>query len=244
MEYLTPLQIINDYIQSQEHQPYPKDGWRASSAGYCPRRVFLERKQVLKTNPPDERTMRVFAAGDTFHAWAQNIVDEAYRGKDTRRELELASDELQVVGHVDQVIELDRGWTLIDYKSQNSRAFWHAKKSGENMMKPWQRLQFGTYMYMLIENFPYMEPTLATIACYISKDDMTIEQVILPWDEKLKADVEEYWSGLNALWELDQLPDCECANSNNAWMVKYCPYHKDGKCCNDSLFKQEVLSGI
>lgn len=188
--------------------------------------------------------MRVFAAGDTFHAWAQNIVDEAYRGKDTRRELELASDELQVVGHVDQVIELDRGWTLIDYKSQNSRAFWHAKKSGENMMKPWQRLQFGTYMYMLIENFPYMEPTLATIACYISKDDMTIEQVILPWDEKLKADVEEYWSGLNALWELDQLPDCECANSNNAWMVKYCPYHKDGKCCNDSLFKQEVLSGI
>lgn len=141
--------------------------WSASQAGYCMRKVIMERMGIPPVSE-DARKQRVFEAGHIFHEWAQRITRDA--GLSVAQELELQDEELMIRGHIDDLVLVpgtpggmkfeddDRGNTfqvnlppkdhliLYDYKTQNSRAFTHQKGKP---ISHYHKMQLGTYMYML-----------------------------------------------------------------------------------------------
>lgn len=143
--------------------------WSASLAGYCMRRQIFERLKVPYVTE-DARKTRVFAVGDVFHKWMQDITKEA--GLSIAQELELQDEELMIRGHIDDLVLVEddyipswaehnlsqkikaQGGTvpkpkhliLYDYKTQNSRAFTYQKG---RPMSYYHRSQLGTYMMML-----------------------------------------------------------------------------------------------
>src|ERR1041385_2182661 len=64
-----------EYERKHLHRSYStkRDGWRASSFGYCPRRQFLERAGVERTEVIDAKKRRTFAWGDNVHTFVKRL---------------------------------------------------------------------------------------------------------------------------------------------------------------------------
>lgn len=153
------------------------DYWSASSAGYCMRKLVMERLGVPPVTPLDERKTRVFEAGDIFHSWIQGITRES--GLSVAQELELQDESFMIRGHIDDLVLIGGGkpelvvsdedtsserrqWVeskkliLYDYKTVHSKSFHWSKKNG-GAVSHYHRLQVGTYMYMLRKSDPIVE---------------------------------------------------------------------------------------
>jgi len=217
--------VIDEYLDSKaKEQSYPNH-WRASSAGYCMRKNIFERLGV----PPvkeDARKTRVFESGHVFHEWVQRITKNA--GLSIAQELELSDEELDLVGHFDDLILLDDNLILYDYKTAHSRWFEYAKN---RPMSHYNRMQLGTYMYMLRKDFngkdenyslqlrknvKVLELTEARIM-KISKDDLRLHEIVLMWSPELEKEVYQYWSTLNGYWKNKKMPRCTCAEYDRDW---------------------------
>lgn len=160
---------IDAYLEekSKEIRDYG-DYWSASSAGYCMRKLIFERLGVPPVKKEgDERKTRVFEAGHVFHAWVQEITQQA--GLSVAQELELQDEDLMVRGHIDDLVLVDTGMLeggrryegnkvtelektpikhliLYDYKTQHANAFtWQKGRP----VSYYHEMQVGTYMYML-----------------------------------------------------------------------------------------------
>lgn len=218
----SPLQIINDYLTAElaKERKTGRSRWWASGAGYCMRRECYERAGISRVREEDPRSLRVMNAGKIFHRWAQGLIDAAVGEAHAERELTIP--ELDVVGHVDNIVQLAWGWTLVDYKSQHGDSFWHGKKNG-TMLKDHQRLQLGTYLLGLQKDYPGING----MVLYISRDDLSINQEVVMWTSQLENDVRLYWDTLNNYWAKRDTPP-----RFGTWECKWCPYslHKKTDC--------------
>lgn len=235
---------------SQERRDYG-DYWSASSAGYCQRKNIFERLKVPYVSK-DARTQRIFSAGHIFHEWIQGITEAA--GVSVAQETELQDETLKVRGHIDDLIAVDGKLLLVDYKTQNSRAFtWQKGRP----MSHYHTMQLGTYLYMLRNNpQTFGEAALSTAdldearILKISKDDLRMAETQLLWTSDLHHLVAGYWRTQNEAWEQYQqtgaLPKCSCADYENGFMAsdKYNPFHWAGEPCSQQwhdLWKQDQL---
>lgn len=170
--------LVDAYLKKkgEEKRDYGKF-WSASSAGYCMRKLIMERLGVPRVSEIDARTTRVFESGHVFHEWLQRITKDA--GISIAQELELQDENLMIRGHIDDLVLVGESYKtldpttikpfklgvevlqpvlaeeitprhliLYDYKTVNSRSFMWAKKNG-NAMSHFHKMQLGTYMYML-----------------------------------------------------------------------------------------------
>lgn len=222
-----PRPLIDAYLleESKKLRDYG-EFWSASSAGYCQRRVIFERLGVPKVESDgDARKTRVFESGKIFHEWVQRITKNA--GVSIAQELELQDEELKIRGHIDDLLLIDDKLMLVDYKTQNSRAF-----SYKRPLSHYHKMQLGTYMYMLRKgwpNFPlnkhphsptqYPDLTEARIL-KISKDDLRLSEEQLMWSPQLEKEVYEYWSTLNGYWKNKKIPKCTCADYEGGFLAK------------------------
>lgn len=241
--------------------------WSASSAGYCMRKNIFERLKVPHATPDDPRKQRVFTVGDIFHEWMQRITKEA--GLSIAQELELQDEDLMIRGHIDDLILItdneydleamekagvpedafkdvspDQHLILYDYKSQSSRAFNYKRPN----MSYYHKMQLGTYMYMLRNQFKWDATLQAATDCEltegrilkISKDDLRMEEQQLMWTPELETEVTDYWKRLNRFWKEKQIPPCTCAFYENGFLAKeaYNPYFYDGEPCSIKLYEK------
>lgn len=224
---------IDEYLlkKSQERRDYG-DYWSASSAGYCMRKVYFDRLQVPHVKA-DARKQRVFTVGNVFHAWIQGITHDA--GLSIEQETELVDDTLMVMGHIDDLVNIDGKLILIDYKSQNSRSFTYTAYR-DQPMSHYHRMQLATYLYMLRAT-KYPELTEGRIL-KISKDDLRMSEEQLLWSPALEKEVVGYWNTLNGYWKNTQVPACTCADYENGFMAKitYNPYFYGGEPCSLKWF--------
>lgn len=256
--------------KSKEIRDYG-DYWSASSAGYCMRKVIFERLGV----PPvveDARKQRVFSSGHIFHNWIQGITKEA--GLSIAQELELQDEELMIRGHVDDLVlvtdtdsfnphRLEKGKNLpaqhlilYDYKTAHSKWFEYAK---DRPMSHYNRMQLGTYMYMLRREAVNPQHEFFVEADYdlpdhgwgltslsearilkISKDDLRLYEMQLLWSGGLEKDVVGYWRTLNGYWKKKTIPKCTCADYENGFLAteKYNPYFYEGEPCSIKYYKE------
>jgi len=236
--------IVDDYLAklSEEKRDYG-DYWSASSAGYCMRKVIMERLQIPYTSTVP-RVQRVFSAGDVFHEWLQRITKGA--GVSIAQELELVDDERMIKGHVDDLVLINDHLILYDYKSAHSRSFHYAK---DRPMSYYHKMQVGTYMYMLrsaVINTPRLliggETLKEARVLKISKDDLCMMEHQLLWTPALEKEITRYWDTLNRYWKSRKLPKCTCKEHEGGFMAsaKYNPYFYEGKPCSLAWYRLKL----
>lgn len=163
--------IINKYLsekqaeESKKHSEY-SGLITASILGQCHRRQFYSIMKIEQSNPPDERALRVFACGNVFHEFIQNIVCLTL-GKDYQIEVEYKNNDVSIR------VDIKGDDAVYELKSQHSRKFWYIQdeiKKGKTLFdfQPEHILQVGLGALMLKKEW----------ACiiYISKDDLCTKQ--------------------------------------------------------------------
>jgi hypothetical protein len=184
-------QLIDEALADKT--PRVRSGkYSPSSLGRCYRLQYWNRKDEPKSNPVDERTERVFKAGNLFHNFVQDLILKVK--PDSQIELLIEDDNFK--GFADMVINDE----VVDIKSQHSRAFWYrdGKKWGdvESEIKH-HILQVVWYAYKL------GKPKARII--YVSKDDLCIQEYSFPV-EKYIAEIEKEVVDLNLIWKEQKLP--------------------------------------
>lgn len=191
-------QILNDYLSKKKSQG-DKDhsGFtgliNASSLGQCLRRIYYSIEKFTPTNPPDERLQRVFACGDLFHDFIQQIL--------TKQEIGLAEQSYKdefVSVRVDFVSDTE----VYEFKSMHSHAFWYMQKELDAglsivQMKPDHVLQ------VVLGAICFKKPIANLV--YISKDDLCLKQFTLNVKE-LTPLVETELATIQEMLHIGQLP--------------------------------------
>jgi hypothetical protein len=142
-----------------------------SSFGYCFRRQYYKKLGEKETNPPDERTLRVFACGHRFHEWIQSLLPEGVQ-------TEVLIEDENIKGYADVVTDT----AVIDIKTTHSYAFKYVDDENILEEKKHNWLQVGWYAMKLGKAFASL--------CMVSKDDLRIAEYTLNMD-KIKPLVEE-----------------------------------------------------
>lgn len=240
--------LVDAYLKKkgEEKRDYG-EFWSASSAGYCMRKLIMERLGVPRVSEIDARTTRVFESGHIFHEWLQRITKDA--GISIAQELELQDETLMIRGHIDDLVLVNGKLILLDYKTVNSRSFMWAKKNG-NAMSHFHKMQLGTYMYMLRKDPHFSwagEKELGSRPEWLKLSDLSEARILkiekdalmmgeqqLMWTPALEKEVYGFWSTLNGYWKNKKLPKCTCADYEGGFMAKpaYNPYYYKEEPCS------------
>ena len=175
--------------------------YHPSSLGRCYRMQYWQRKGEKPSNPPDARTLRVFQAGHLFHDFIQQYLP--------KHEVEVVCEAKNIKGSADIVTDD----TVIDIKSQHSRAFWWMKKKGADIRKE----KYNNWLQVACYAFILDKPKLRLV--FISKDDLCITEyndTLANWSEELTKEVRT----LDGIWEEDVLP----AATPRCYNGKECDY--------------------
>lgn len=238
-------QEIKDQLREEQEEWAPETRyWRASDTGKCLRQRYYKRAGVPFTKPYDDRTLRVFRAGDIFHEWLQGLAEQ--RGVLVAKEAEVWGEG--VIGHFDALIKPNGSdeLYLYDFKSKHSYGFKYLNTDGAQKD---HKAQVTLYK-MLIEkngyatleeidgeevsvNYPPAKVTSCRIL-YISKDDLRVLEFDGQADEE---EIKEEYRILNKAWENQILPPCTCHEMYNGNGHKYCAYNQGDSCCSENLIK-------
>lgn len=166
--------------------------WSPSQFGGCFRKQYWNRKNEPKTNPPDERALRVFKAGHFFHDFVQGLITKG----DNNAEIEVLIEDENVCGYADIVLSNE----VVEVKSQHSRAFWWMNKSNKSIIeeKINNVLQNTYYAVRLGKEFIRL--------VYVSKDDLCINEYKLRVTDQLKEMLRDELDVLNGWWKANRLP--------------------------------------
>lgn len=220
----------------------------ASSAGYCMRKVIFEKLGVPKiVSDDDARKQRVFTSGHIFHSWIQELTKKS--GVSIAQELELQDEELKIRGHIDDLLLIDGKLMLVDYKTQNSRAFDYKRP-----MSYYHKMQLGTYMYMMIKKgmLSYGDCKMINVKdlteariLKIEKDTLRMQEEQLLWSDELAKEVQDYWTTLNKHWEKRTLPKCTCADHEGGFLAKekWNPFYFNGEPCSVDWYLKNKHDG-
>ncbi len=184
-------QLIDEALADKT--PRVRSGkYSPSSLGRCYRLQYWNRKDEPKSNPVDERTERVFMAGNLFHNFVQGLILKV----EPTAQIELLVEDDDFKGYADMVI----GDEVTDIKSQHSGAFWYRDKKTWAEIEPQIKhhiLQVAFYAYKL-------DKSMARII-YISKDDLCIQEYSFPV-EKYRTEIEKEIEDLKLNWKTQVLP--------------------------------------
>jgi hypothetical protein len=119
--------------------------------------------------------------------------------------------------------KLGEGNVGIEIKSTSSFAF---KKFNTQGPSDHHMLQVGTYA-LIAERFPdqFSHPVDRWELLLVSKDDVKVLRYAV--NEKWKERAQFRLASLNIMWEMGDMPKCEC----EGWMKNYCPYKEGDMCC-------------
>ncbi len=166
-----------------------------SKLGQCFRRHYWSRKGEQESNPIDARTYRVFAMGNMVEKFI--ITNLLTSFPDWQTQVEITKDDIH--GFADLVTPDE----VADVKSQHSRKFWYNTKEMQegkdirDMFYPnW--LQVMTYTWILGKEKARL--------IYVSKDDLCIQEYVLPCDDYWKGEIDMELTKIRYYWEKKVLP--------------------------------------
>lgn len=192
---MTIQQLIDEALAKKE--PRIRSGkYSPSSLGKCFRNQYWNRKDEPKSNPTDERTERVFKAGNLFHDFVQKTI----KAHNQDAEVEVLVEDDDFKGFADLVLANE----VIDLKSQHSRAFWY--RNG----KTWKEIEPMVYTNILQVMFYAINlgKERAKLV-YISKDDLCIQEYDLTVTEDWLIEVKAETDKLLDIWAKQELPPAQ-----------------------------------
>ncbi|NCU42101.1 MAG: hypothetical protein EOM19_05300 [Candidatus Moranbacteria bacterium] len=166
-------QLIDQHLKQEGERQYTgKIG--ASCLGQCYRRTFWQIKREPQSNPPDERSLRIFHCGNLFHDFVQSFL------KDYQVEQAYTDDTLSI--RVDAVGEDE----VVEIKSMHSRGFWYMDK--ELKEKSIKDVKPQHWMQVMCGALCFKKPFAHLV--YVSKDDLCIKEFKISVSPEAKEAVE------------------------------------------------------
>ena len=236
-------QIYEEYIdhRNEENRKERYEGkesfYRASSSGFCSRKIYFESVEKIEpTNPVEPKGKRIMRLGTVVHEDLQNAL--VYNNNINNKELltkekiiknkqkekfhiegNVEIKELNVRGHYDCVSEGDNVY-LFDFKSIASWSY--SKKFGQKKdFDPsiHQELQLGTYGYAIKEKFGRLD---GMYLVYYNKDNSMMNSKQIPLSYTKRA--YNFWYNINEEHKKG-LPDFKQGVSPvQDWNCSYCPF--------------------
>jgi hypothetical protein len=186
------IQVLIDKALERKGERIRSHKFSPSSLGRCYRAQIFNRKDEPQSNPIDERTLRVFRAGNLFHEFVQDLIIANH--PEAQKEVLIETPAFK--GYADLVLSDE----VIDIKSQHSKAFWYRKNLEWKDIEPkllCNILQVCFYALNLGRNRARL--------VFISKDDLCIQEYPIEakkWQETLNQEIEV----LNGIWAKQELP--------------------------------------
>lgn len=208
---------LNKYLRDKQDDRTPSDNFNASDMGRCYLMRYWKRQGKVGT-PLDDRTLRVFAAGNVFHDLFQKITHEKGLSILSEDKMTLLDKNGAVLisGRPDDLLKTDTGKLILyDYKTVHSKKF-HYLVGGERDKH--YESQVLVYYLMLKDKYPELADLRIL---YISKDDLCLKEMPVLITEKAVNDVLKEIAEINRYWERQEEPR---AIPKEAWECKYCPY--------------------
>lgn len=152
----------------------------------CARQAIYSMRGTKQSNPPDERTRRVFRVGHILHEFVQAAIADDPEVAYFFAEVKVYDADRNVTGHADGLYRFVTGaYEVLEIKSINSMAFRY-----KDLPKPEHRDQVVPYVEALreyggqaklpdgtvIEIPPLGDQLNRVRLVYVSKDDMQIEE--------------------------------------------------------------------
>ena len=236
-------QIYENYIdnKNEENRKERYEGkesfYRASSSGFCSRKIYFESvEKVEPTNPVEPKGKRIMRLGTVIHEDLQNALvyynninnkelltkEKEIKNKQKEKfhiEGNIEIEELNVRGHYDCVSEGDNVY-LFDFKTianwSYSKKFGHNKDFDPSIH---QELQLGTYGYAIKEKFGRLD---GMYLVYYNKDNSMMNSTSIPTSYTSRAF--NFWYNINEEHKKG-LPDFKQGVSPvQDWNCSYCPY--------------------
>ena len=235
--------IYQEYIDSEnekkrkERYEGKESFYRASSSGFCSRKIYFESvAQIEVTNPTEMKGQRIMRLGTVMHddlqralIYNNNIInketiikEKEIKNKQKERfhiEGNVEIEELNVRGHYDAVYEGDNVY-LFDFKTianwSYSKKFGHKKDFDPSIH---QELQLGTYGYAIQEQFGRLD---GMYLVYYNKDNSSMNSKQIPNTYINRA--YNFWYNINEEHKKG-LPDFKQGVSPvQDWNCSYCPF--------------------
>lgn len=200
-------ELINESLVPK---PRERSGrYNPSSFGMCYRQQYWNRKDEPKSNPLDERNLRVFKCGNIFEEFVVGLLPkEGYQ-------FQVKVETEDILGYADIVRENE----VTDIKSQHSKSFWWMLKSKDikkDKYNNWLQVMF--YAYQLNKQFGRL--------VFISKDDLCIQEYVEPLEGYWQTQVLNEVETLETIWDLQELPPalprCDKTKKGTYWQCEYC----------------------
>ena len=229
-------QIYQEYIDSEneknrkERYEGKESFYRASSSGFCSRKIYFESVAKIEvTKPTEKKGQRIMRLGTVMHDDLQRALiynnninnninnKESILNKESEGNIEIP--ELNVRGHYDAVFEGDDVY-LFDFKTianwSYSKKFGHKKDFDPSIH---QELQLGTYGYAIKEEFGKLD---GMYLVYYNKDNSMMNSKQIPLTYLNRA--YNFWYNINEEHKKG-LPDFKQGVSPvQDWNCSYCPY--------------------
>lgn len=184
----TVQQLIDEALIRPAREPSGK--WVPSLFGRCYRAQYWRRKSEPATNPPDQRILRVFKAGNLFEDFVVGLIT-----KENSFETQVKVESEDVLGYADIVGDNE----VTDVKSQHSKSFWWMTKSKDIKADRYTNwLQVMYYARALNKDFGRL--------VFISKDDLCIQEYVQPLDDYWLKELDEELDLLRLIWRMGTLP--------------------------------------
>lgn len=223
-------ELINQALVKKEKR-IRSHKFSPSSLGRCYRAQFWNRKDEPQSNPVDERTLRIFKAGDLFHNFVQDVL--IANNSEVKKEVLVENEDFK--GYADLVINGE----VMDIKSQHSRAFHYRIK------KEWKELEEKLFCNILqVVFYAVMLGKEKARLVFISKDDLCIQEYPLTVSN-YKSSLEEEIKQLRGFWEAGVLPPAQPrAYPNEKGEFSECKYCSWADKCKEMENKKEVKNGF
>jgi len=235
--------IYEDYIdqKNEENRLERYEGkesfYRASSSGFCSRKIYYESVEKIEpTNPVEPKGKRIMRLGTVVHEDLQNALvyynninnikldnkEKEIKNKQKESfhiEKNIEIKELNVRGHYDCVFEGDNVY-LFDFKTianwSYSKKFGHKKDFDPSIH---QELQLGTYGYAIREEFGRLD---GMYLIYYNKDNsmMNSANIALGYVDRAY----NFWYNINEEHKKGLPPFRDGVSPVQSWNCSYCPY--------------------
>lgn len=126
------IESIQEHCFNQGLGYIPEENqFRISSVGYCPRKLQYKRILPDLEAPHDLTTLGTFAVGNALHEWIQTKLPESVLVKAEQR-ITYKHGAIELVGHVDLLLQTETGLKVSDIKSANNRSFGYKRKDASD----------------------------------------------------------------------------------------------------------------
>lgn len=236
---------VDAYVAELEEERVPDGFWHPSSiSSPCARAAVMSKQGKEPSNPPDERTKRVFRIGHTFHKFVQDAIAKMDGILIAIPEIEVECPVEGIKGTADMLnmYSPNTGYELVEIKS--------IKDAGLNyaIPKPEHVIQTGIYGHCLREHggsaadgteiFPIGGNLKRIRYVYVGKETMTIREKVVDYTLELE---EKAMKRLRSLQMYEQLGELPRAIDEKHWFRNYCQFKGSGMCCAD---KEKRYPGI